>query len=83
MVELTQRLAEQQQALQGRLDQVATADAQAQTHLADRMQAQERHIAEALDKRLGELQRRVGETLENSSQKTSETLGHVRERLSV
>jgi DNA recombination protein RmuC len=83
LVALTRQLAEQQQAFQGRLDQVAAADAQAQTQLADRMQAQERHIAEALDKRLGELQRRVGETLETSSQKTSETLGHVRERLSV
>lgn len=80
---LTRQLSDQQQALQGRLDQAASASALAQTQLADRLQSQERHIADALNKRLADLQRGVGETLTASTNKTTETLGHVRERLSV
>jgi len=81
--ETLRQLADAQAKLEGRLSHFAEAEAHRASSLADRMQAQERYIAEALDKRLGEVQRRVGESLEGQAKSTAETLNNLRERLSV
>ncbi|MBN2752155.1 MAG: DNA recombination protein RmuC [Rhodospirillaceae bacterium] len=69
--------------LVGRLAQMAESQAAQQAQLAERMQGQERALAKALDERLGEVTRRVGEGLQVSSEKTAATLHDLRERLAV
>ncbi len=67
----------------GRLAQMAESQAASQAALAERMQAQERAIGKALDDRLAELGRRVGESLEKTTSQTRETMTRLRERLAT
>ena len=69
--------------LAGRLAQMAETQAASQAMLAERMQAQERALAKAMDDRLTEVTRRVGEGLTVSAEKTAATLHDLRERLAV
>ncbi len=69
--------------LAGRLAQMAETQAASQAMLAERMQAQERALAKAMDDRLAEVTRRVGEGLTVSAEKTAATLHDLRERLAV
>ncbi len=69
--------------LSGRLAQMAESQAAQQATLADRMQAQERALAKAMDDKLAEVTRRVGEGLTTSAEKTVATLHDLRERLAV
>ena len=49
--------------LEGRLSQMAQSQAAAQAQLSERLQTQERALARAVEERLAELGRRVGDSL--------------------
>lgn len=69
--------------LGGRLSQMAESQAAAQTHLSERLQAQERALAKFLEERLSDVTRRVGESLEKSSEKTQTSMVEIEKRLAV
>ena len=83
LMEATRRLDENQQMLVGRVAQQADHGVNAQAQIAERLQAQERTLATTVEQRLAELTRRVGETLDKSSARTSDSLGKLQERLAV
>ena len=69
---LTEVLLAKQNELGGRLSQLAETSAAAQTALN-----------KTLDERLGAVSKRLGESLEKSSNKTAETLGNLKKHLNV
>jgi len=69
--------------LVGRLAQMAESQAAQQAQLSERLQTQERALSRTLDERLADMSRRVGEGLQVSSDKTTQTLHDLRERLAV
>ena len=81
LIAVTRRLDENQQLLAGRVAQQADHGAVAQSQLAERLQAQERTLATTVEQRLAELTRRMGETLDKSSTRTTDTLARLQERL--
>ena len=70
-------------ALNGRLAQLAESQAAQQAQLAERLQAQERAVTQALDRRLGDLSKRVGDSLNDSANRSQRSLAELRERLAV
>jgi DNA recombination protein RmuC len=87
LADVARRLADSQAALAGRLSQMAdsqqAAQTQLQSQLAERLQAQERSVTKMLDERLADVTRRVGENLQKSAEKTTETMSQLHERLAV
>ena len=83
IAETTERLAAAQAELAARLSQIAETDAANQRNLGERLQAQERIITKALEERLADVTKKVGDTLQKSSAQSSETLGRLQERLAV
>ena len=79
----TERIVEAQAELAGRLNQIAETDVANQKALAERLQNQELSINKALEERLGDLTKKVGDTLQQSSTKSSETMTMLQERLAV
>jgi DNA recombination protein RmuC len=77
------RLERQQTELAGRLAQMAEAHAAGQAQLAERLQAQERAVTKAVDDRLADVSRRLGESLTASANQNHATLADLRERLAV
>jgi DNA recombination protein RmuC len=75
------RLAQNQSELVGSLKTLVDQSAAAQAATAERLQAQERALAKALEERFADVTKRVGEHLEKSAQATSTTIGDLRERL--
>src|SRR5690606_20069070 len=69
------RLAQSQSELVGSLRTLVEQSAAAQAATAERLQAQERALAKALEERFADITRRVGESLEKSAQATSTTIG--------
>ncbi len=69
--------------LAGRLAQLAESSAAAQAQLADRLQAQERAVTKTLEERLADLTRRVGDSLQQNTTTTGETMAKLQERLAV
>jgi DNA recombination protein RmuC len=74
-------VAAQQAELAGRLKQIADSDAATAAQLAERLQAQERAISKALEDRLADLSKRVGDNLTQNATKTFETVAELKERL--
>jgi DNA recombination protein RmuC len=81
--EATERLAESQMALAGRLSQFADSQVAAQSSLAERMQTQERQLMRALDERLNHVSLRVTESLHKQAVDTANTMGDLKERLAI
>lgn len=79
----TERLAAQQAELAGRLSQIAEADAASQKALSERLQNQEIAITKTLEERLADVTKKVGDTLQQTSTKSSETMTKLQERLAV
>ena len=79
----TERIVEAQAELAGRLNQIAETDVANQKALAERLQNQELSINKALEERLSDLTKKVGDTLQQSSTKSSETMTKLQERLAV
>jgi DNA recombination protein RmuC len=69
--------------LEGRLAQMALVQEAAQAQLSERLQAQERALARAVEERLGELGRRVGDSLHQTSEATHANLSELKARLAV
>jgi len=69
--------------LEGRLAQMAQSQAAAQAQLSERLQAQERALARAVEERLAELGRRVGDSLTQTREATHSNLSELKERLAV
>jgi len=77
------RLADAQAALAGRLSQMADGQAAAQVRMAEQLQVQERAVSRLLEQRLDDVTRRIGENLQKASDKNTETMGQLQERLAV
>jgi len=69
--------------LAGRLAQMAESQAAVQAQLAERLQAQEKAVGKALEERLGDFAKRVGDRLQESATQSQTTLTDLRERLAV
>ena len=67
----------------GRLTQMAESQAATQAQLAERLQAQERALTKAVEERLADFSKRVGDRLQESATQSQTTLGDLRERLAV
>ena len=83
MMAATRRLDDNQQLMAGRIAQQADHGATAQSQLADRLQAQERALAATVELRLADLTKRMAETLDKSSTRTSDSLTDLQKRLAV
>lgn len=64
-----------------RISQIAEQHVMAQSHMSERLQTQERALTEMLDRRLSDVTRRVGESLQQQNTQTSNTMNDLRERL--
>jgi DNA recombination protein RmuC len=78
-----ERLVRAQTELAGRLSQLAESQTAGQSQLAERLQAQERNLSKALDERLADVTRRVGDSLQKQAVQTANTMGDLKERLAV
>jgi DNA recombination protein RmuC len=67
----------------GRLAQMAESQAATQAAISERLQAQERALAQGLDHRLGEVARVVGERLQQQSAEAHRSLADLQARLAV
>ena len=67
----------------GRLDQMAQSQAAQQAALDARLQAQERNLARAVEERLGDLNKRIGDKLQESAEKAGKSLSDLASRLAV
>jgi DNA recombination protein RmuC len=67
----------------GRISQLAESNAIAQTQLNERLQAQERAVTKAVEDRLSEMAKKLGENLQQNSTRTTETMTKLQERLAV
>ncbi len=67
----------------GRLTQMAESQAATQAQLAERLQAQERALTKAVEERLVDFSKRVGDRLQESATQSQTTLSDLRERLAV
>ena len=83
LIQVAEKLADQQAQLAGRLSQIAEGQATSQARMAEQLQIQERAVTKMLDQRLAEVTRRVSEDLAKSSTKSTETMGLLQERLAV
>ncbi len=83
VAETATRLADAQTQLTGRLSQMAESQAAAQARTAEQLQNQERVVTKMLEERLADVTRRIGENLEKTSEKNSQTMGLLQERLAV
>ena len=69
--------------LAGRIGQMAESQSAAQDRMSERLSHQERLIVKAVDDRLGEVTRRVGEGVTKNTEKTAEKLSELQARLAV
>ncbi len=69
------------QLLAARISQIAEQHVMAQSQMSERLQTQERALTEMLDRRLGDVARRVGESLQQQTVSTAATMSDLRERL--
>ena len=67
--------------LAARISQIAEQHVMAQDRMAERLQGQERALTDMIDRRLGDVSRRVGESLQQQSTRTATTMNDLRERL--
>jgi DNA recombination protein RmuC len=67
----------------GRLAQMAESQAATQAQLSERLQAQERTLAKAVEERLADFSKRIGDRLQQSATQSQTTLTDLRERLAV
>ncbi len=82
-IDTAQKIVDQQADLAGRISQLTEQQTLAQSHLAERLQIQERALSKALDERLGEVSQRIGESLQKQSTQTNTTMGDLKARLAT
>ncbi len=81
--ESAQKLVDQQADLAGRISQLTEQQAIAQNQLSERLQVQERTLSKALEDRLGNVSKLIGESLQKQSIQTTTTMGDLKARLAV
>jgi DNA recombination protein RmuC len=64
-----------------RISQIAEQHVMAQSQISEQMQSQERALTEMMDRRLTDVTRRVGDSLQKQNIQTSTTMNDLRERL--
>ena len=64
-----------------RVSQIAEQHVMAQSQISEQMQAQERALSEMMNRRLEDVSRRVGESLQKQNTQTSTTMNDLHERL--
>jgi DNA recombination protein RmuC len=69
--------------LEGRLAQMAQSHAAAEAQLSERLQAQERALALAVEERLAQFGRRLGDSLQQSATATHNSLSDLKTRLAL
>ncbi len=69
--------------LVGRLTQMAESQAAVQARIAEQLQTQERSVTRALEERLADFSKRVGDRLQESSTRSQSALVELRERLAI
>lgn len=69
--------------LRGQIENMSKGQDTARDLMAEKLQTQEREIRKALDERLADMTRRVGENLQKSNEKTTESLTDLQKRLAV
>ncbi len=74
---------DQMAAMAGRLAQMAESQAAVQARLGEQLQAQERAVTGALEARLADFSKRVGDRLQENATQSHSTLSDLRERLAV
>ena len=79
----SQKLVDQQADLAGRISQLTEQQTIAQNQLSERLQVQERTLAKALEDRLGNVSKLIGESLQKQSIQTTTTMGDLKARLAV
>src|SRR5882724_3553093 len=67
----------------GGIAQIAQSQAAQQAALDARLQAQERNLARAVDERLGDLNKRIGDKLQESTEKAGKSLSDLASRLAI
>jgi len=77
------RLVAGQDALEGRLAQIAEQSATAQQRLAEGLQAQERQLTQSLNSRLDIVSQKLTDSLQTQHTRTGEVMGKLHERLAV
>lgn len=83
LVESLTRLTSDQGELRGQIKLMAEGQDTTRKLVADQLQSQEREIRKALDDRLNDVTRKVGENLQKTTDKTSESLTDLQKRLAV
>lgn len=83
MAQAVERLAVSQAELAGRLSHLGESQAQTSAALAERLHVQERTVSRVLEERLADVTRRVGDGLQQTTEKTFAHMNDLRERLAV
>lgn len=83
LVDSLTRLTADQAELRGQIRLMADGQDTTRKLVADQLQSQEREIRKALDDRLNDVTRKVGENLQKTTDKTSESLTDLQKRLAV
>jgi DNA recombination protein RmuC len=81
--EMEEQAARRAQELETRIKSLVEQQAASQQQTSNTLRNQERAIAEALDKRLGEFSKRLGDSLNQTSQTQQKSLTELRERLAT
>jgi len=77
------QLAQHQSNLDGRLAQVAESQSASQQQMAETLRAQERALTQALEQRLADMAKRVGDSIGQQAENTGKNLTALKERLAV
>jgi DNA recombination protein RmuC len=83
LIESLTGMKEDQTKLRGQIEHMSKGQETARLHLSQQFQAQEREIKASLEKRLAEVTQKVGENLQKTTEKTSESLTDLQKRLAV
>ena len=83
LVESLSSMKEDQTKLRGQIENMTKVQETVRAQMSDQLQSQEREIRKALEERLADVTRRVGENLQKTTEKTSESLTDLQKRLAV
>ncbi len=83
LVESLSSMKEDQTKLRGQIENMTKVQETVRAQMSDQLQSQEREIRKALEERLADVTHRVGENLQKTTEKTSESLTDLQKRLAV
>ena len=77
------QLSQNQASLDGRLAQVTESQSASQQQMAETLRAQERALTQALEQKLADMAKRVGDSIGQQAENTGKNLNALKERLAV